>query len=208
MLTRFAFPFADVAPYPGGADARLYLLLGIGVCGGLFLLLVAGVAFMLFRGGMKVAEPGPGLLEDLGSYPPPPPRTGKRQLTVRHRPGRLRLIVIAPMGRRDLRAYGDAEELLNKVVRGLGDVAREDRARIRTWPPQLSNTGFPPTFFRNTQRPADPEQSSHWSLLAGQAKAGDVPILLGIAVWSEEAGEPIQLVVEPHEWGQVLRVEP
>jgi hypothetical protein len=208
MLTLTA-AFSDVAPYPGGADAPLYLLLGAGVCGGsVLLVLVVVVALFLFRRREKAPEPGPGLLEDLAEYPPPPPRSGKRQLTVRHRPARLRLVVIAPMGRRDLRAYGDAEDLLDRVVRGLGDVAREDRPRVRTWPPQLSGTGFPPTFFRNTRRPADRAQGQHWWLLAGPARAGDVPVLLGLALWSEEAGEPAQRTVEPHQWEDLLRVEP
>ena len=208
MLTLSA-PFADVGPYPGGPDAPLYLLVGAGVCGGsVLLVLVIAVALFLMRGGKKAPEPGPGLLEDLAEYPPPPARSSGRQLTVQHRPARLRLVVLAPMGRRDLRAYGDAEDLLNKVVRGLGDVAREDKARVRTWPPQLSGTGFPPTFFRNTRRPPEPGAAAHWSLLAGQARAGDVVVLLGLAVWVEEGGEPAQRTVAPHEWGQVLRVDP
>jgi hypothetical protein len=198
--------FADVAPYPSGTEtASIILVLGGACAGSLFLLSV--ILYFLFRGRTKPAEPGSGLLEDLAVYPPPP-KTNGRRLTVQGRPSRLRLIVVAPMGKRDLREFGETEDLLNRVVRGLGDLAKEDKARIRTWPPQLSNTGFAPTFFRNTLLPQDRSAAPHWSLVAGPAKAGAVPILLGIAAWSEEPSEPTQQAVEPHQWPEVVRVEP
>jgi hypothetical protein len=195
--------FADVAPFPGGKLPLIGLLFG-GACGGLTLLLL--IAFVFFRGGKKPAEPGPGLLEDLAAYPPPPAKKSRR-LTVQGRPSRLRLIVVAPVGKRDLHEFGEIEDILNRVSRGLGDLAKEDKARLRTWPPQLSNAGFALSFFRNTQTPPDVQEAAHWSLLAGPAKAGDVPILLGVAVWSEETGAAKQLALSSLEWNAVLRVE-
>jgi hypothetical protein len=119
----------------------------------------------------------------------------------------VRLIVIAPVGKRDLREFGEPEELLNRVLPGLGDVVRADRPRIRTWPPQLSKQGFAPSFFRNTRRP-DGAEGPRWTLLAGPAKAGDLQILLGMAVWSEEASHAPQQSLEPSQWAILLRVEP
>jgi hypothetical protein len=195
--------FADVAPFPGRATTLLGLLVG-GACLCLTLLLL--ITFFFFRGGKKAAEPGPGLLENLAAYPPPP-KSSFRQLMIHGRPSRLRLVVVAPVGKRDLREFGEIEDLLNRVCRGLGDVARDDKARLRTWPPQMSNTGFAPSFFRNTQTPADRQEAAHWSLLAGPAKAGDVPILLGLAVWSEETGAEKLTTLTASEWNTVLRVE-
>jgi hypothetical protein len=196
--------FADVARQSVGPIPFVYLLIGGGVCG-VLLLLTAVLLIFVLRSGKKAPQPRDPLLEDLGDYPPPPP--AKRRLLVQSRPGRLRLVVIAPVGKRILAAYGEPEDLLNKVVRGLGDMVKEDRARIRMWPPQLSLAGFAPTFFRNTRRPEDPRESARWMLAAGPAKAGDLPILLGIAVWSAEGNEPLQLSIEPHQWAEVLRIE-
>jgi hypothetical protein len=165
------------------------------------------VAYFLLRGGKKTAEPGSGLLEDLSAYPSPPPRKSQRRLTVQGRPSRIRLIVVAPVGKRDLREFGEPEDLLNRVVHGLGDVAREDRPRIRMWPPQLSKEGFAPSFIRNTRRP-DGAEGPHWTFLAGPAKAGEVQILLGMAVWSEETTYAPQQSLEPSQWAVLLRVEP
>ena len=143
MYTLSAAVFADAGPFPAKAPALLGLL-GGGVCFGI-VFVIALVAFFLLRGGKKKTEPGSGLLEDLSAYPPPPPRKSQRRLTVQGRPSRMRLIVMAPVGKRDLREFGEPEDLLNRVVHGLGDVAREDRPRIRTWPPQLSKQGFAPS---------------------------------------------------------------
>lgn len=206
MHTLSAAVFAAAIDFPVDARATLVMVLGGGACVGCVLLLLI-VGYFLLRGGRKAVAPGLGLLEDLSAYPAPPSRNGRRRLTVQGRPSRVRLIVLAPVGKRDLREFGEPEELLNRVVPGLGDVAREDRPRIRVWPPQLSKQGFAPTFFRNTRRP-DGAEGSHWTLLAGPAQAGTVPILLGVAVWSEETGSAPQQSVEPPQWSALLRVEP
>ena len=195
--------FADVAAFPGGKVTLLGLLIG-SACTVVTVLLL--IAYFLFRGGQKPAEPATGLLEALAAYPPPPLKPNRR-LTVHGRPKRLRLVVVAPVGKRDLREFGEIEDILNRVCRGLGDLAKEDKARLRTWPPQLSSTGFAPTFFRNTRTPEDTQEAAHWSLLAGPAKMGDVPILLGLAVWSEETSDMKQLSLTPPQWNEVLRIE-
>jgi hypothetical protein len=205
MLTLTAAALADVAPPYAGLLDPLYLLIAGGAVAGLVVLGV--IAFFLFRGGgKKVVDPEAGLVENLARYAMPL-KMGRHLLSLHGRPCRLRLVVLAPMGRRDLSEHGEPEALLNQVVRGLGGVAKVDKARLRQWPPQLSSTGFAPTFFRNTQRPRNHGQARHWVLLAGPAKAGDLPLLLGLAVWCEEAGEASQQSVQPHQWAELLRVE-
>jgi hypothetical protein len=196
--------FADLARFPANVDGTILLVVGGGVCVG-FVFLVSIAALYLMRGGKKAPEPVSDLLEDLAAYPAPPPKTQQR-LRVQGRPSRIRLVVIAPVGKRDLRELGEPEDLLNRVVHGLGNVARADRPRIRTWPPQLSNHGFAPSFLRNT-RPPDGTDGPHWTLLAGPAKAGAVPILLGLAVWSEETTDMPMKSVEAAQWEVLLRVD-
>src|SRR5205823_1043563 len=117
--------------------------------------------------------PESGLAEDLASYPPPP-KAGDYRVTVMTQPGRLRLVVLAPVGKK---ALGPPETVLEEVVRHLGEAAVDDKPRIRTWPAQLSKQGFAPTFFRVTKRPDADGKPSRWVLLAGPARAGATPAL-------------------------------
>ena len=141
--------FADVpAPAQGfmrSLDTHTMLLFG-GVAAGVLLLAILLVA--LRRRGKKPVNLEGGLGEDLSQYPPAPDDAGPRRLAVHGRPVRLRLVVVAPAGKQAFAGDGEVESLLDGVLRGLGQVARQDRPRIRIWPPQLSQQGFAPTFFR------------------------------------------------------------
>src|SRR5947208_267417 len=74
------------------------LLVGAAAAGLLFLLLVA---FLLLR-GKGGRNPESGLAEDLSTYPPPPKDLGTYRVTVMTQPGRLRLVVVAPVGKKPL----------------------------------------------------------------------------------------------------------
>lgn len=178
-------------------DMKKYAIYGVAGLGGLVLL------FLLFR-GKKKHDPEGGLAEDLSEYPPPPKASSQR-LLVQGQPMRLRLVVIAPVGKKPFAKDGNVEPVLDDVVPGLGDVAAADKARIRVWPPQLSAPGFPPTFWRLTERPA--KQANNWVLVAGSAKANGQPILLGLALWTDKPTKKGQLVLQPNDWSEALRVE-
>ena len=160
--------FADPAWWESLSASPL-LLYGGAAAGVLLLLLI--VAALMRRGGKKKVDPEGGLGEDLSEYPPPG-KSGPHRLTVHGRPVRLRLVVVAPVGKRRIAEGGEVEALLDQVLRGLGQVARQDRPRVRVWPPQLSQQGFAPTFFRRTQCPDRDGKPSHWLLAAGPARAG------------------------------------
>lgn len=164
---------------------------------------VVFVLFLLFR-GKKKHDPERGLAENLAEYPPPP-KPGKHRLLVQGNPMRLRLVVVAPVGKKPFAKDGDIEPVLDEVVPGLGDVAAVDKPRVRVWPPQLSVPGFPPTFWRLTERPA--KQAGNWVLLSGAARANGQPILLGLALWTDKPTKKNQLVLEPNQWSEALRVE-
>src|SRR5262249_48232171 len=140
-------------PVPPGNNL---VLIGAAAGGVLVLLLL----IMLLRRKKKV-DPEGGLGEDLATLPAPP--TGHRhyQLKVMNHPARLRLVVIAPVGKKPI---GKVDSALEQVFRGLGEVSIDDKPRVRIWPPQLSVAGFAPTFFRLTKRPDADGKPSRWVL--------------------------------------------
>ena len=150
---------------------------------------------------------GKKLREDLSDYPPPAGAPGKQRLTVYHVPVRIRLVVLAPAGKELEIEASQAEDLLNRVIPGLGGVAAHDRPRIRVWPPQLSQQGFATAFFRHTITGTKEGQPSPWILVAGRSQFTQPTVLLGLALWAEEPNNLGRLSLEPHQWLDVLRIK-
>ena len=170
---------------------------------------VAGLVLLRIAAGRKRQHPDleRGLREDLAEYPPPPPAGGRR-LTVTGVPVRVRLVVVAPAGKQhDPLTPDDVPAVLDDVLRGLGGIVRADRPRVRVWPPQLSATGFAPTFHRLVASPDAGAEWSRWVKLAGPARTGRRPILLGLALLADEPLKLGDVQVETTEWGELLRVE-
>jgi hypothetical protein len=174
--------------------------------------LAIGVAIVVLGRVFRRAPARPdlqsGLRENLAEYPPPPALGGPRRLTVQGVPGRLRLVVLAPVGQSAAPIEPSAaESILDGVLHGLGAVARADKPRVRVWPPQLSNQGFAPTFHRVVSKP-DPEgKPSRWVLLAGPVKTAQRPVLLGLAVWADEETQIGRVNVEPNKWPDHIRAD-
>jgi hypothetical protein len=199
---------ADPPPAPGfweSLNSSTLLLYGAVAAGVLILLLI--LVALMRRGGAKKVDPEKGLDEDLSEYPTPSGRAGLRRLTVHGRPVRLRLVVVAPVGKRKIAEGGAVEALLDQVLLGLGEVARYDRPRIRVWPPQLSQQGFAPTFFRRTQCPDRDGKPSHWLLAAGPARAGGAPVLLGLALWGDDKAPLERLILTETGWDEALQMK-
>lgn len=173
--------------------------------GGAVLLLLLLILWMR-RGRRTPVDPEANLLENLGDYPPAGP--GPQRLFVHGYPVRLRLMVLAPMGKRPIPANEAMEPLLNQMMRGLGDIARQDRPRFRAWPPQLSQQGFAPTFFRLSRRPEPAGKPSPWILAAGPVRAGGQQFLLGLAVCADSPTDLGNLVLQANQWHEVLRIGP
>lgn len=145
--------------------------------------------------------------EDLNECPLPVRPPAGRYLTVYHLPVRLRLVVVAPAGTaRDVDATA-VEKLLDRIVPGLGDVTRNDRPRIRVWPPQLSNQGFSSIFQRCMVCPEPEGEPSRWVLVSGRAQAGRQPVLVGLGLWADEANTVGRVSLEQHQWLDVLRLK-
>ncbi|HTU21679.1 MAG TPA: hypothetical protein VMG10_26820 [Gemmataceae bacterium] len=175
------------------------------VGGGVLLVLVLLILWVR-RFRLPAVDPEGGLIENLGDYPPAGP--GPQRLFVHGRPVRLRLVVLAPLGKRPLPTDGAVEPLLDQIVRGLGDIARQDRPRIRVWPPQLSHQGFPPTFFRLTRRPEQAGKPSPWVLAAGPVRAGGHQLLVGLALCADGSTDLDNLPLQANQWNEVLRIGP
>ena len=197
----FLFGQGQALPIPPSLLENKPLLIGTGVVACLFLLVVV----VWIRGGKKKVNPEGGLSEDLGAFPPAP-AGGKRRLLVQGQPGRLRLVAVAPVGKKTVEA-SEVDALLNQVVRGLGDIVRQDKPRIRIWPAQLTIPGFAPSFHRLTRRPEPAGRASPWVLLAGPANAEGQQILLGLAFYADQPNKMEQLTLKPLEWAELLDID-
>ena len=184
------------------------ILGGLGLVAFLLAAAVLGAVWRkLFRRGAKDdVDYDAALREDLEACPLPPPVPGPRRLTVYHLPVRLRLVVVAPAGHEGDVDATAVEKLLDLVLPGLGEVARQDRPRIRVWPAQFSQQGFALAFFRRAVRPEPEGHPSRWVLVAGRAQVGRNPVLVGLALWADEPNTYGQISLEPQQWRDVLRL--
>lgn len=181
--------------------------IGIAVgAGALFAVIV--LLKMAAGGKKKFPDLEKALRENLAAYPPPP-AIGPRRLNVDHLSARVRLVVVSPTGAaHDPISPNEVPELLDDVIRGLGEVVRNDKPRLKIWPTQLSSKGFAPTFHRLVASPdTGVKELSRWIKLAGLARAGQRPILLGLALLADQPCKLGELRVEQKDWKDLLRVE-
>jgi hypothetical protein len=149
----------------------------------------------------------PKLDEDLAQFAPPQGLHGARQLFIEGVPARLRLVVAASPGKGPTINETGIGELLDKVRWGLGAVARQDQAAFRFWPVQLSAHGFPAVFHRHIRKDAPDGQPSHWVLLAGPTPPRPHSVLLGLALWTDEATTIGSLTMDAGQWMTTLHFE-
>lgn len=158
----------------------------------------------LFR--RKPAEVSDPLREKLAEYPPAPPGTGDRRLTVEGVPVRMRLVVLASAGQGSHVNMETANAILDQVLPGLGDLAAQDKPRVRIWPQQLSYEGFAQTFHRSTPIPEGDKVPSPWVLLAGRAKLGKHQVMLGLALQAIKPTTVGRVRLDAHQWTTMLRI--
>jgi hypothetical protein len=183
----------------------------LGVLGLIVLLLIWGIVDRLWRRLFRRRTPwgewDKELDEDLASYPPLQIPAGSQRLSVYHLPVRLRLVVLAPAGTETPLSLENVVQTLDQVVPGLGGIAVNDQPRVRAWPPQLSQQGFAIAFQRHTRRPEPEGEPSRWLLVAGRAQAGRQTMLLGLALWLDQPATLNPVVLEPHQWLDVVRIK-
>jgi hypothetical protein len=130
-----------------------------------------------------------------------------RRLLLEGVPVGLRLVVVAPLGMNATIDEDHVDELLNLAVWGLGSLARQEKAQIKIWPPQLSAHGFAAVFHRLVHRPEAEGEPSNWILLAGHTPPRPRPSLIGLACWTEDKTTIGRVIVQPNEWTNWLRIE-
>jgi hypothetical protein len=145
-------------------------------------------------------------VEDLVRCPMPQGDPGDRRLTVYHMPVRIRLVIMAALGRDAIVDNAAVESLLDQVMPGMSEVARRDRPKIRVWPAQLSHTGFATAFHRRMHKPEPDHVASRWILVGGRAQVGRQPLLIGLALWADDPHTVGRITLDPHQWLDVLRL--
>jgi hypothetical protein len=191
---------------PEGARA-----IGVCVILGLLVVVVLGILLVLVRALFGRKPKSDKVWEkdviDLASCPMPPKVKRKERLSIFHVPARLRLVVVAPVGREHTITEAMAAKLVDAIVPGLGSVVEADRPLVRIWPPQLSHEGFINTFHRCTIKPERDNTPSRWVLLAGKAQVGKKPVLLGLGAWADEPNTIGRKNLEPEDWIGRVRLE-
>lgn len=178
----------------------IWVVVGVGA----LILLVAMKT--LFGGRAKPpAKAASNLVENLADYPPAPAGTLDFRLLIDKIPVRLRLVALAPIGDVNVN-LDDAEEILDRLAPRLGDVARQDKPRVKIWPRQVSGSGFAQQFFSNAVTPEGDGEQSTWILVAGRAKIGKRALMVGLAVQSKTPTSLGQKTLDVHEWPAILQV--
>jgi hypothetical protein len=184
------------------------------VAGGAVLALLLLIAAMTRRGLRRLKQGRPRLedadrdyREDLTALVPAHLPPAKRRLTLYHLPVRLRLVVVAPAGTEQTVDSATVGQLLDRAVPGLEAIALDDQARIRIWPPQLSQQGFAHTFQRRVPLPGAEGEPSRWALVGGPVQLGRQTILLGLALFTRQPTTLRQVTLEPHQWLDALRIK-
>jgi hypothetical protein len=150
----------------------------------------------------------PKLDEELAQLQPPFELLGSRRLFVEGAPARLRLAVMAPLGKGETTIEETAaRDLLDQVRWGLKAIAEQDQTIVRLWPWQRSARGFPAIFHRFMRKPELPGQPSHWVLLAGLTPPRPNSFLLGLVLWTEEVTTMGMLIMDPSQWMKTLHIE-
>jgi hypothetical protein len=187
-----------------------WLLVGLVLI--LFLLLLLGLTLRalwrrLFGAGDVPDDSDADYIVNLEECPLPVGPPPERRLTVYHLPVRVRLVIVAPMGRETNLDAIAVEKTLDQVLFGLSDIVRGDRPLIRAWPAQLSHHGFATAFHRRMRRPEPDHLASQWILVSGRAKLGNQPLLVGFGLWADEPNMVGRLTLEPYQWLDVLRLQ-
>lgn len=184
----------------GGVPNLVMILVGVVV-----VLVVLRAVRSLFKGSASGPAQERGVSEErLADYPPPP--AGKARLKVEGRPARLRVVIVAPVGKDAAIDLATVESQLDQFVYGLGAVVKQDKPRIKVWPAQLSNKGFAMTFNRMMVRPEGLGKPSRWITIAGQTPPRPRPVMLGLVVQTEEPSCVGHLTPGPEQWATMVQV--
>lgn len=133
---------------------------------------------------------------------------GTKQIVVRHRPGRLRVVILAPSISYVGEMYSEmADNLLDYLHPGLAEVLEHDQPKICVWPRQINEEVFLKNLFREVRAPEAPGRSSHWILVGGTVKVGRQRVFVGLAIFADIAGELREIRVPRENWELIIETQ-
>lgn len=138
----------------------------------------------------------------------PLPEDGPYGLRVQNLPGKLGVVVFAPLGKIKPPGTDETFSVLNTVVPGLGKMARRDQPIVQTWPGQVSVTGFANTLARHLMVPGRDLTDTPWCLLVGKLKRPNGLMLVGLAIGMEAPNNlGVIRLADEMQWMQFLQVD-
>lgn len=145
---------------------------------------------------------------DIEKLPAQPMPKGGPILEFYNSPVRVALVVIAPAGTGAVTPSADRwNDAFDSVVPGLAKVINAHRPAIRTWPTQLSVSGFASKFFQHVPLPGNGGKGTTYSSVAGTFEMEDRPMLVGLVLESRAPDNHGQYTINsPSEWLGILRV--
>ncbi|MBL6712211.1 MAG: hypothetical protein ISQ07_02360 [Pirellulales bacterium] len=137
----------------------------------------------------------------------PLPEDGPYGLRVQNLPGKLGVVVFAPLGKIKPPAADETFAVLNTVVPGLGKMARRDNPIVQTWSNQVSVTGFANTLARHLMVPGRDLTDTPWCLLVGKLKRPEGLMVVGLAIGMEAPNNlGVIRLNDETQWLQFLQV--
>jgi hypothetical protein len=137
----------------------------------------------------------------------PLPEDGPYGLRVQNLPGKLGVVVFAPLGKIKPPAADETFAVLNTVVPGLGKMARRDNPIVQTWSNQVSVTGFANTLARHLIVPGRDLTDTPWCLLVGKLKRPEGLMVVGLAIGMEAPNNlGVIRLNDETQWLQFLQV--
>lgn len=133
---------------------------------------------------------------------------GTHQLTVKGVPARLRLVILSLGARSSDRLNEEmVDRVLDWIKPGLAEATATDYPRVRLWPPCYSVDGFASQFANFVSIPDPRGAKSHWVLLSGQVKMGQVIVNVGLAAYTDTPTAMRNIKIKREDWLGVVGVQ-
>lgn len=142
----------------------------------------------------------------LESCPLPAHSPSENRLAVYHVPVRIRLVVVAPVGKAEPMQMNEIPDHLDHVFPGLASFVMSQLPRIEIWPGQFSSSGFATLFHRCLIKEEPDGQPSQWIFLTGRAISQGRSFYIGLALWSDTKTGIGRRKLSPLQWLEVLRL--
>jgi hypothetical protein len=132
---------------------------------------------------------------------------GPRQATVKGKPARLRLVVMAPTIADAMKLPAEAVlHVLDGMVHGLGEITKFDMPRTEIWTDVQTHEGFRRKLSKHIVFPKDESQASHWALVFGETATVKTPVFVGLALYTKEPTKLGTVEAPPGQWRTVLGI--